>query len=66
MSIAQTYSDLKLDPSSQNLREYKQNTAYWTAIFADKGVPSNETIAKNCLLGYERNDVGDQLSSIFS
>ncbi len=65
-SIAQTYSDLKLDPSSHEFGKYSQNTAYWTAICADKGIPSNETIAKNCLLGYKRKDVDERLASVFS
>ena len=62
-SIAQIYSDLRL--SSQDNKKNRQNMAYWTAVCGEEGIPSNKTIAKNCLLGYKRNSVDEQLSAIF-
>lgn len=62
-SIAQIYSDLRL--SSQDNKKNRQNMAYWTAVCGEEGIPSNKTIAKNCLLGYKRNCVDEQLSAVF-
>lgn len=52
-SFAMSYSELKIDKETQSFRR-KLLESYWIAKRGEKGVPSNEEIAKNCLLGYQK------------
>ena len=51
-SIADAYSDLKMDGKGSFARyQIKQ---YWLAKNVGKEIPSDDIVAKNCLLGYKK------------
>lgn len=59
-SIEQEYSSLNFEGAS--FKKY-QNKAYWIAKIQKE--PSNDEIAKNCLLGYKRRNFDERVSAAF-
>ena len=54
--IAEAYSDLIMDEKTPHFKMY-QLALFWGKLLDGKGNPSNETIAKNCLLGFKQINV---------
>ena len=52
-SVARNYSSLKQNDGDSFSRLFELKK-YWSTILKKEGIPSNEVVAKNCLLGYQK------------
>lgn len=53
ISMAEAYSNLRMDKETGSFGKY-QLAHFWGQIRKGQGNPSNDVIAKNCLLGFKR------------